>query len=89
MRSITLTPSSFSRLRVWAGPEVVVEDDDVGLVGLDELLELLDLARADVGGDIDLLPLLQHPADHDDAGRLGQAPDLVQRIVRDLRLRGH
>ena len=51
--------AAFSRLRIWAGAEVVVEDDHVGLVGLDELLELLDLARADVGGDVDLLPLLQ------------------------------
>ena len=34
--------------------QVVVEDDDVGLLGLDDRLELLDLARADVGGDVDL-----------------------------------
>ena len=50
-------------------------------MGLDQLLELLDLARADVGGDVDLLPLLEHAADHDQAGRLGQAPDLVQGVV--------
>ena len=67
------------------GAEVVVEDDEVGLVRLDQLLELLDLARADVGGDVDLLPLLEHAADHDQTGRLGQAPDLVQGVVgRDL-----
>ena len=58
--------------------QVVVEDDEVGLVGLDQLLELLDLARADVGGDVDVLPLLQHAADHDETGRLGQTADLVQ-----------
>ena len=65
--------------------EVVVEDDEVGLVGLDQLLELLDLARADVGGDVDLLPLLEHAADHDQPGRLGQAPDLVQGVVGVVR----
>ena len=55
------------------GAQVVVEDDDVGLVSLDQLLQLLDLARADVGGDVDLLPLLEHGAGHVKAGRLGQA----------------
>ena len=85
VRSMTLTSSGrleVSRLR---GAQVVVEDDDVGLVGLDQLLQLLDLARADVGGDVDLLPLLEHAADHVQAGRLGQAANLVQGIVMVLR----
>ena len=63
------------------GTQVVVEEDDVGLLGLDRRLELLDLARADVGRDVDLLPLLQHAADNEQAGCLGQAPELVQGIV--------
>ena len=81
MRSMTLTSSCLLEVARLGRAQVVVEDDDVGLVGLDELLELVDLARADVGGDVDLLPLLQHLADHVQAGRLGQAADLVQRIV--------
>ena len=64
------------------GAQVVVEDDDVGLLGLDERLELLDLARADVGRDVDLLPLLQQAAHDLQTGRLGQSPELVQGIVR-------
>ena len=52
--------------------QVVVEDDDIGLVGLDEPLELADLARADIGRDINLLPLLQHGTDDVQSGRLGQ-----------------
>jgi hypothetical protein len=63
------------------GPEVVVEDDDVGLLGLGDRLELLDLPRADVGGDVDLVTLLQHTADHTQAGRLHQSPELIQGIV--------
>ena len=61
--------------------EVVVEDDEVGLVRPDQLLELVHLARADIGGDVDLMPLLEHPADHDQAGRLDQPAELLQRVV--------
>ena len=62
-------------------PQVVVENDDVGLVGLDQELELVDLARADVRRDIDLMPLLQHLGNDVQIGRLGQPAELVQRIV--------
>ena len=54
--------------------EVVVEDDDVRLLGLDQRFQLLDLARADVGRDVDLLPFLQHGADDHQAGGLRQPP---------------
>jgi len=64
------------------GAQVVVEDDHVGLLGLDERLELLDLARADVRRDVDLVPLLQQAADHVQAGRLGQSPEFLQGVVR-------
>jgi hypothetical protein len=40
------------------GAQVVVEQNHVGLVRLDRRLQLLDLPRPDVGGDVDLLPLL-------------------------------
>ena len=66
VRSITLTPRWPFQVPRLGGAQVVVEDDEVGLVRLDQLLQLLDLARADVGGDIDLLPLLEHAADHDE-----------------------
>ena len=85
VRSITLTPELLLEVPRLRRAQVVVEDDEVGLVRLDQLLELLDLARADIGGDVDLLPLLQHAADDDQAGRLGQPADLVQRVVgRDI-----
>jgi hypothetical protein len=47
----------------------------------DEPLELLDLARADVGGDVDLVPPLEQAAHHVQAGRLGQPPELLQGII--------
>ena len=81
VRSITLTSSGLLEVARLGRAEVVVEDDDVGLVGLDQLLELLDLARADVGGDVDPLPLLEHLGHDDQAGRLGQAADLLQGII--------
>ena len=58
--------------------QVVIEDDDVGFVSLDQFLELFDLARTDVGGDVDLLAFLQHGGHHMKAGRLGQPANLVQ-----------
>ena len=67
-----------SRLR-W--PEVVVEDDDVRLVSQDHLVQLLDLARPDVGGDVDLLPLLKHRADDLQASRPGQAANFVEGVI--------
>ncbi len=62
-------------------PEVIVKDNDVGLVRIDQQLELVDLSRADVRRDINLMPLLQHLADNLEIGRLGQSSQLIQRIV--------
>ena len=64
VRSTTLTPSCFSRLRVWAGPRSLSKTTTSASWASTERLELLDLARADVGRDVDLLPLLQHAADN-------------------------
>ena len=36
-------------MRIWAGDEIVVEDDDVGVGGADHQLELLELAFAEIG----------------------------------------
>ncbi len=71
-------PLEVSRL---GRPQVVVEDDDVGLVSLHQLLELLDLARADIRGDVDLLSFLQHGGDDLKAGRLCQPANLVQGVI--------
>ncbi len=71
-------PFQVSRL---GRPQVVIEDDDVGFVGLDQFLELFDLARTNVGGDVDLLAFLQHGRHHVQAGGLGQPANLVQGII--------
>ena len=81
MRSTTLSSSFLLEVASLRRPEVVVEDDDVGLVGVDQELELVDLSRADVCRDVNLMPLLQHLGDHVQIGRLGQAAQLIERIV--------
>ncbi len=62
-------------------PQVIVEDHDVCLVGVDQQLELVHLSGADVRRDVNLMPLLQHLGDHIELGRLGQAAQLFERIV--------
>ncbi len=51
-------------------------------MGFDEILELLDLTGADVGGDVDLLPFLHQASDDHQSGGFGQAPDLIQGVLR-------
>jgi len=63
-----------------AGREFIVEDDHVGLTFADEELDLLGLARADEGGRVGLVKTLDGLADHVDAGRIGQARQLLQAI---------
>ena len=63
--------------------QVVVEDDHVGVGRLDQLGELVDLAGADVGGEVDVVALLGELADDLGAGGFGQAADFVARIVVD------
>ena len=62
-------------------PQVVVKNNDVRLVGINQQLQLLDLSRADISRDIDLMPLLQHLADYVQIGRLGQSSQLFERII--------
>jgi hypothetical protein len=64
--------------------QVVIKNDDVRLVGLNKELELVDFSRADVGRDINLMPLLQHLADDVQIGRLGQTAKLFERIIGRL-----
>ena len=70
-----------------AGRQVVVEDDDVGLVLDDAVPKLFGLAAADVGGGVNLAEFLLEPADDDRPGRLGQGRQLGQ-IVRPTGLVG-
>ena len=81
VRSTTLTSSCSFEIARLCRAQVVIENDDVGFVGLDEQFKLVDLARADVGRDINLMPLLQHLAHHVQVGSLRQTTKLVQRIV--------
>jgi hypothetical protein len=78
VRSMAVRPRIFSRLRCWAGRELVVEDDGVGIDGLRQLVELLGLAPAHIGGRIGMVPTLDDAADHVGAGRPHQQGQLVE-----------
>ena len=81
VRSTTFTSSCFSRLRVCAGPRSLSKTTTSASWASTSSLSSLDLARADVRRDINLMPLLQHLADHVQIGRLGQSAQLIERIV--------
>ena len=81
VRSSTFTPTAFSRLRVWPGTQVVVEDHHVRLVRRHQPDELLDLAAPQIGGGVRRLATLRHPADHPRAGRRGQPFQFLQGIL--------
>jgi hypothetical protein len=65
--------------------EVVVEDHHVGVGRLDEFGEFPELARADVRGELNVLPLLGEFRDDGGAGGLGEPADLVARVVAEPR----
>ena len=58
--------------------ELVVEDDGVGVDGQRELVELLGLAPADVGGRIGMVPTLDDAADDVGPGRPHQQSQFVE-----------
>ena len=87
VRSSTLTPVAFSRLRVWAGREIVVEDDHVGVGRRGQLLQLVDLALAEIGGHVGRLAALGQLADDARAGRVGQPCQFLQRVAMDFVIR--
>jgi len=61
--------------------QIVVEDDDVGIGGLGEFLQFLDLTAADVRGQLNVLPLLREFGDDGGSRRGGEAADFIARIV--------
>ena len=63
--------------------EIVIEHHHVRFAAADEFAEFLELAGADVGGEVDVVPLLRQFADDAGSGRLGEAADLIAGIVRD------
>ncbi len=65
-----------------AGGEVIVEQDDVGLVLARQLGDLDHLAAADERGGIDLLSVLHDLGNDARAGGLGETAQFAQRIAR-------
>ena len=66
------------------GRELVVEHDEVDVERLGELLQLLGLARADVGGGVGRVAPLQHELDGVGAGGVDEQRELVERRLRGL-----
>ena len=62
--------------------EIVVEDDDVGIVMLDEHRQFGDLAAPEVGGLVGPFASLRQLRDHLRSGRLGEAAELVEWVLR-------
>ena len=62
--------------------EIVVEDDDVGIVVFDEHRHFGDLAAPEVGGLVGPFASLRHLRDHLRAGRLSEAAELVEWVLR-------
>ena len=81
MRSSTLTPTAFSRLRVWAGERSLSKMTTSASRAADELLELLDLAFAQIGRHVGRLAPLGQPPDHSRPGRFGQSLQFVERVL--------
>ncbi len=85
---MAVRPSSFSRLRCWAGRELVVEHDRVGVDRLATARELLGLALADVGGRVGRVAALHDPGDLVGAGGVDEQGQLVERWPRCRPRRG-
>ena len=69
------------------GRELVVEHDEVDVERLGELLQLLRLARADVGGGVGRVAPLQHELDRIGARGVDEERELVERRLARLRRR--
>ncbi|MDF2493042.1 MAG: methylase RsmC, partial [Microbacterium sp.] len=67
-----------------AGRELGVGDDRVGTGGRDDAAQLLGLPSSDVRRGIRVRAPLQHPVEHDRAGRLGESRELAQGVLRIL-----
>ena len=89
---MAVRPRIFSRLRDWAGRQLVVEDHRVGVDRQRQVPQLLGLAPPDVGGRIGLVASLQDPGRLVGAGRVDQEGQLVQvalRLLLPLGRNGH
>ena len=83
LRSSTLTFGGLFQVADLAGRQVVVEDDHVGIGGLDLLEQFVHLALADVACRASICcALLGELADDDGPGGRGQAAQLFERIRR-------
>ena len=72
---------AFSRLRVWAGTEVVVEEDHVGVVGGRHTLQVLRLCPCPDRSSCRCFAPLGDLADDCAPGRFGQASQFFQRMI--------
>ena len=81
VRSATATPRWRSRLRCCAGDSAWSKMHRFGLVQLDQLLQLVGLARADEEGGVGRLAARDDARDGDVAGRFGEQRELVERLV--------
>ena len=63
------------------GAQVHVEDDCLGLALVGQGLQLLDLSRPDEGAGVQPWPVLEHPAHHLGAGRVGQGGQFIQALL--------
>jgi hypothetical protein len=63
-----------------SGREVVIDDQDVGLVGLGELFQFLHLAVAEQSGRVEDGTGLKHVGDNRGAGAGGQFGKLAKRL---------
>ena len=80
MRSMICSSERFFQVALLAGRQVVVEDDQTAVFFRADVLELSDLALADVGGGVGRFETLGHGCCHMDAGRGGQLGQLCQRV---------
>ena len=70
-----------SRFRCWAGRELVVEHDDVGVERGHELAHLGELAAAQVRGRVGAVPALHDALERLGAGGVGEQRELVEGAV--------
>ena len=82
VRSITRVSSAFSRNRCCDGIELVVDEEALGAGVAEALLQLLELALADVGALRGPRAVLDDGADRLDAGRPGELADLGELLLR-------
>ena len=79
VRSSTFTPTAFSRLRVCAGERSLSKITHVGVVGIDQLPQLFDLAFAQVSRHVGHVAALRQLTDDANFRRGGQSVQFIER----------